>query len=420
MAHDVFISYSHKDKAVADAICASLESRGIRCWYAPRNIRTGETWAGAIPKAIEEAGIFILVFTDHANASGQVVREVNIAVSSGATIIPYRLTRSEPTGDMSYYLGPVHWLDAINEKQTRAIEALARRCEAILAGRPFEEVIEDHGRRIEWKRALIAVCLIAAVAAVTALIVTRAGKPVPRDDAAQVTQADADEVDEMSPVFDDSMSCFPSLEVGLGDIVTFGHYYLTDDETPEEITWRVLERDEDSMLLMSELALENHNFSETEDRVTWETSEMRRWLNRDFKNQIFTAAEQACIMDSKVTADANPRPGSDQGNDTTDKLYLLSVSEVDHYFASDSERRIRPTQRVKKANKGNRIVDPYNNTVFWWLRTMSEDNHLTCYVAPSGTYISYGENGYTTSFCVVPVVRVNIYSIITASGLVER
>ena len=44
MAHDVFISYSHKDKAVADAIVARLEQDNCRCWYAPRDIAPGADW----------------------------------------------------------------------------------------------------------------------------------------------------------------------------------------------------------------------------------------------------------------------------------------------------------------------------------------------------------------------------------------
>src|SRR5713101_8280389 len=48
MAHDVFISYSSKDKPVADAVCAGLEGRGIRCWAAPRDILPGSDWGAAI------------------------------------------------------------------------------------------------------------------------------------------------------------------------------------------------------------------------------------------------------------------------------------------------------------------------------------------------------------------------------------
>ena len=48
MAHDVFISYSTKDKPTADAACAALEAKGIRCWIAPRDILPGSDWGEAI------------------------------------------------------------------------------------------------------------------------------------------------------------------------------------------------------------------------------------------------------------------------------------------------------------------------------------------------------------------------------------
>jgi hypothetical protein len=52
MAHDVFISYSSKDKVVADAVCAGLEGRGIACWIAPRDLVPGVDWGAAIVDAI--------------------------------------------------------------------------------------------------------------------------------------------------------------------------------------------------------------------------------------------------------------------------------------------------------------------------------------------------------------------------------
>ena len=136
MAHDVFISYSHKDKATADAICAKLEQNGIRCWYAPRDIGPGETWAAAIVRAIQDAPVLVLVFTDFANESVQVLREVNTAVDSNTIIIPYKMTETRPTGDMFYYLAVVHWLDAINETQEESIDQLASRVKAILESLP--------------------------------------------------------------------------------------------------------------------------------------------------------------------------------------------------------------------------------------------------------------------------------------------
>ena len=124
MAHDVFISYSNKDKTVADAICAKLEHEGVRCWYAPRDIEPGADWAGSIIDAIEQTKIMVLVFTDFSNASRQVLREVNNAVRTGAVIVPFRLTNNAPSGGMRYYLSAVHWLDAMNGPLEKNINQL--------------------------------------------------------------------------------------------------------------------------------------------------------------------------------------------------------------------------------------------------------------------------------------------------------
>ena len=136
MAHDVFISYSNKDKTVADAICSRLENEGVRCWYAPRDIAPGADWAGSIIDAIEETRILVLVFTDFSNASRQVLREVNNAVRTGAVIVPFRLTPSAPSGGMRYYLSAVHWLDAMNAPLEESIRQLSEVVHSILNGSP--------------------------------------------------------------------------------------------------------------------------------------------------------------------------------------------------------------------------------------------------------------------------------------------
>ena len=140
MSHEVFISYSHKDKAVADAICNHLENEGLRCWYAPRDIKPGEEWGNSIVNGIEASRIMVLVFTPDSDLSKQVLREVNNAVSAGATIIPFRLTEEEPTGGMRYYLSSVHWLDAMNTELEDSINKLTELCKAIIEGRDSEEL----------------------------------------------------------------------------------------------------------------------------------------------------------------------------------------------------------------------------------------------------------------------------------------
>ena len=55
MGHDIFISHSAKNKVTADAVCAMLESRGVRCWIAPRDVTPGTEWGESIVEAIEQA-----------------------------------------------------------------------------------------------------------------------------------------------------------------------------------------------------------------------------------------------------------------------------------------------------------------------------------------------------------------------------
>ena len=105
MAHDVFISHSHEDKPAADAVCAALEARGIRCWIAPRDIDPGQDWAGSIVRAIRGAKIMLLVFSRHANQSPQVQREVERAANSGKVLLPLRIDDVLPEEALEYYLG---------------------------------------------------------------------------------------------------------------------------------------------------------------------------------------------------------------------------------------------------------------------------------------------------------------------------
>ncbi|OPY29615.1 MAG: TIR domain protein [Methanocella sp. PtaU1.Bin125] len=114
MAHDVFISYSSEDKAIADAICAALESAKVRCWIAPRDILPGDTWQEAIVQAIGHSRVMVLVFSSHSNASTDVSRELTLAVRAGCVIVPFRIEAVQPNGVMRYYLADTHWLDAMN------------------------------------------------------------------------------------------------------------------------------------------------------------------------------------------------------------------------------------------------------------------------------------------------------------------
>ncbi len=112
MSHDLFISYSSNDKIVADAVVAALENRGIRCWYAPRDIKAGTDWGESITDAIGNSDLMLLIFSESSNQSKRVLDEVYFAISEGKTILPFRIENLDPSGAMRLHLSSRHWLDA--------------------------------------------------------------------------------------------------------------------------------------------------------------------------------------------------------------------------------------------------------------------------------------------------------------------
>ena len=108
----IFISYSSKNKNVADALCHYLEEHNIPCWIAPSDILPGQTWAGAIVQAISNCSAMVLIYTAESNASHQVANEVDKAFSYGKTIIPFIVDATPMNDDLNYYLSRKHWLVA--------------------------------------------------------------------------------------------------------------------------------------------------------------------------------------------------------------------------------------------------------------------------------------------------------------------
>ncbi|MCR5828724.1 MAG: toll/interleukin-1 receptor domain-containing protein [Lachnospiraceae bacterium] len=132
--YDVFVSYSSKDKNVADAIVADFEQHGIRCWYAPRDIMPGTSWVSAITDALRMVKVQVLIYTDESNTSRQVMNEVALAFNEGKTIVPFRLSETRMSDEFEYYLSRVHWLDAITRNLADNITQLRNYVEVILSG----------------------------------------------------------------------------------------------------------------------------------------------------------------------------------------------------------------------------------------------------------------------------------------------
>jgi hypothetical protein len=119
-----FISHSSKDKPTAESVCRFLESKGISCWIAPRDVTPGKNYGVAIVDGIDECGVFVLILSAESNKSGQVVREVERAASGNAVIIPVRVEPVQPSRELEFYVSSSHWLDATQRPFEKHLDSL--------------------------------------------------------------------------------------------------------------------------------------------------------------------------------------------------------------------------------------------------------------------------------------------------------
>ncbi len=147
---DVFISYANPDKTTADAVCATLEASEIRCWIAPRDIVPGSDWSAAIVEALGRCRLLVLVFSANANDSTQIRNEVVQAVNNGLPIVPFRIEATVPSKSLAYFMGGVHWLDALTPPLEAHIQTLVTTVRTLLAaerGEPSAPGLGTKARR---------------------------------------------------------------------------------------------------------------------------------------------------------------------------------------------------------------------------------------------------------------------------------
>ncbi len=178
MAYDVFISYASKDKIVADAACARLEAAGIRCWIAPRDIVAGTSYGEAIIDAIHGARVMVLVFSSSANSSGHIPKEVERAVSNGVPILPFRIEDVAPGKSLDYFIGSVHWLDAMSPPIESHLDNLAATVHKLLPASGGGQGARAAQTSGVWQRSETATALQAAPASSKRIWIAIAGVAV--------------------------------------------------------------------------------------------------------------------------------------------------------------------------------------------------------------------------------------------------
>lgn len=136
--HDVFISHSSQDQAVAEAAREAIEGAGHRCWIAPRDIVPGEKYGEAIVNGIQASRIFLLIVSARSVASHQVERETERAANAGLAIIPFRIEDVKPSKSLEFFISSAHWLDAFEPPMDRHYDYLTEVVGQLLAAKKGE------------------------------------------------------------------------------------------------------------------------------------------------------------------------------------------------------------------------------------------------------------------------------------------
>lgn len=113
MKYDIFISYRREDKEQADAACVALESAGLRCWIAPRNIEPAGVWPDKIIEGVKRSRLVLVILSSHTNNNSKhIKRELNQADEQKLPVIAFRVEEVDPANGLDFYLDTVQWLDA--------------------------------------------------------------------------------------------------------------------------------------------------------------------------------------------------------------------------------------------------------------------------------------------------------------------
>ena len=145
----VFVSYATADRRQALSVCKALERRGTSCWISCRDVPPGENYQEAIVRALRASHAVVLIFSNAANLSGEIKKELSLASRYQKPVIALRIENVEPTDAFAYELSTRQWIDAFAGRD-KALDALVRRlrtCPARVRRANFRSNGSDRLRR---------------------------------------------------------------------------------------------------------------------------------------------------------------------------------------------------------------------------------------------------------------------------------
>jgi len=209
-----------------------------------------------------------------------------------------------------------------------------------------------------------------------------------------------------------SPSAVPTAKIekySLGNTLIFGTYEQDNniENGKEKILWRIINVEEDRVLLLSEKVLDAHAYGPPgplAECIVWEDSIIREWLNGYFYDTAFTANEKNSIektlLENNLHHYWRGRPG---GNNTLDNVFILCVEQAIAYLNHETNRQFLSEATKFALNK--EVYNADNKYAAWWLRSpgFAIDNYYAT-VTPDGEFITDGVPGHDNQMGVRPAI----------------
>ena len=270
---------------------------------------------------------------------------------------------------------------------------------------------------------LLAVMMTLSVLSACGSTDDNTGKKEPDQTESRATE---NNTDTDTPAADENEKSVDLSGINAGDEIVFGEYEQDGNSGngKEELEWIVLSVEGDKALLLSKYALESRMVNDEDADVTWETCTLRSWLNGYFLDTAFNDEENERIIETTLENPDNEKYGTDGGNDTVDKVFLLSAKDVintgygfsSEYDVPDELRRCKPTQYAigqgafpySADQEGENGSSDYDGSCIWFLRTPGGRADGVVLVLYSGQVYVDGNSVVSYGFCIRPAIWVNI------------
>ena len=148
----------------------------------------------------------------------------------------------------------------------------------------------------------------------------------------------------------------------------------------EQIKWRVLDKQDNSLLIITDKIIDTKPYNDEYVDITWENCTLRKWLNEEFVSEAFTKKEQEAILQTNIKNEDNLDFGTDGGKDIKDKVYLLSIDEAEKYLPLYEDRQAEGTEYAKTT----KLYVEDNGYSSWWLRSPGVRACRVAYVGEDG------------------------------------